>query len=194
MDAQIFCQLFKGLVRPHLEYAQSVWSPHSKNQVDRLEDVQRRATKLIPGFYDLEYPQRLRKLKLPTLAYRRARGDMIEVYKMLAPQKGYDQTIPSLFTINHRPSHWSHSKQIYHKGAKKNTLLHSFTRRVQDMWNHLPEEVVTATMYVESVDEQVESLLAFEIALDKHWEDQEILYDNYRAPIVNKKFGAKLPV
>ena len=49
-------------------------------------------------------------------------------------------------------------------------------------------------MYVESVDEQVESLLAFEIALDKHWEDQEILYDNYRAPIVNKKFGAKLPV
>ena len=194
MDAQIFCQLFKGLVRPHLEYAQSVWSPHNKNQVDRLEDVQRRATKLIPGFYDLEYPQRLRKLKLPTLAYRRARGDMIEVYKMLAPQKGYDQTIPSLFTINHRPSHWSHSKQIYHKGAKKNTLLHSFTRRVQDMWNHLPEEVVTATMYVESVDEQVESLLAFEIALDKHWEDQEILYDNYRAPIVNKKFGAKLPV
>ena len=192
MDSQIFCLLFKGIVRPHLEYAQSVWSPHSTGQIDRLEDVQRRATKLIPGFYNLDYPERLRRLKLPTLAYRRIRGDMIEVYKMLAPRGGYDQKVPSIFKINSRPSHWSHSKQIYHRGANKNTLLHSFTRRVQDIWNNLPEQVVSATTYVESVGDNVESILAFEIALDKHWEDQELLYNNHRAKIVKKKFGKTL--
>ena len=84
MDANIFCQLFKGLVRPHLEYAQAVWSPKSKTLIKKIEEVQKRATKLIPGFYNLFYQDRLKKLKLPTLAYRRARWDMIEIYKMLA--------------------------------------------------------------------------------------------------------------
>ena len=37
----------------------------------------------IPGFYELSYPERLRKLKLPTLSYRRLRGDLIEVYKIV---------------------------------------------------------------------------------------------------------------
>ena len=117
---------------------------------------------------------------------------MIEVYKMLAPRGGYDQKVPSIFKINSRPSHWSHSKQIYHRGANKNTLLHSFTRRVQDIWNNLPEQVVSATTYVESVGDNVESILAFEIAQDKHWEDQELLYNNHRAKIVKKKFGKTL--
>ena len=186
MDPTIFCQLFKGLVRPHLEYAQAVWSPQSKDQIDRLEDVQRRATKLIPGFYDMQYPERLRKLKLPTLAYRRARGDMIEVYKMLAEEHGYDQTIPSLLIKNNRPSHWSNSKQLWHQGARKNGLLHSFTRRVQDMWNYLPDEVVTAKNHL-----GVETVVAFEKELDAHWSDQEILYNNYRACITKKKYGKK---
>ena len=43
-----------------------------------LENVQRRATKKIPGFKNMSYEDRLQKLKLPTLAYRRKRGDMIE--------------------------------------------------------------------------------------------------------------------
>ena len=186
MDPNIFCQLFKGLVRPHLEYAQAVWSPQSKDQIDRLEDVQRRATKLIPGFYNMSYPDRLRKLKLPTLAYRRARGDMIEVYKMLAEEHGYDQTIPSILIRNNRPSHWSNSKQLWHQGARKNGLLHSFTRRVQDMWNYLPDEVVTAKNHL-----GVETVVAFEIELDAHWSDQEILYNNYRACITKKKYAKK---
>ena len=42
-----------------------------------------RLTKLIPGFKSLSYEERLQKLKLPTLKYRRLRGDMIEVCKIL---------------------------------------------------------------------------------------------------------------
>jgi hypothetical protein len=65
----------------HLEYANSVWNPYKKKHITALENVQRRATKLIPGFKDMTYENRLRKLKLPTLAYRRKRGDMIEAFK-----------------------------------------------------------------------------------------------------------------
>ena len=46
-----------------------------------LEAVQRRATRLVPNIRNNEYPERLEKLKLPSLAYRRSRRDMIEVYK-----------------------------------------------------------------------------------------------------------------
>ena len=46
-----------------------------------LEAVQRRATRLVPNMWNKEYLERLEKLKLPSLAYRRRRGDMIEVYK-----------------------------------------------------------------------------------------------------------------
>ena len=48
-----------------------------------IENVQRRAAKLIPGFSNLDYRERLERLKLPTLTYRRWRGSMIEVYKFV---------------------------------------------------------------------------------------------------------------
>ena len=49
--------------------------------IESIEGVQRRATKMIPELKHLSYPERLKKLKLPTMAYRRARGDIIEVLK-----------------------------------------------------------------------------------------------------------------
>ena len=137
---------------------------------------------MIPGFYNLSYPERLKKLNLPTLAYRRTRGDMIEVYKMLAQLGGYDKSIPCIFTMNDRPSHWSHSKQVYHRGSRNNTLKYCFSHRVQNIWNNLPEEVITATN-----EDGIETLLAFEIALDRHWSDQDLLY-NFEAEIIKKKY------
>ena len=73
--------LFKGLVRPILEYGQVAWSPYRLGEQRMLESVQRRATKIIPGLRNLTYQERLTKLKLPTLVHRRKRGDMIDVYK-----------------------------------------------------------------------------------------------------------------
>ena len=75
LDADIFKLLFKSLVRPHLEYASSVWCPILKMDIANIEKVQRRATKLIPGFESLPYHDRLVRLKLPTLQYRRLRQD-----------------------------------------------------------------------------------------------------------------------
>ena len=74
------CFDYKHLVRSHLEYNNSVWATYRKLDIDKLEKVQKRATKMIQGMG--KYPERLRQLELPTLAYRRNRGDMIVTYKM----------------------------------------------------------------------------------------------------------------
>ena len=56
-------------------------APHLKKYVNMLEKVQIRATKLVDGFGNLSYGERLERLHLPSSVYRRARGDMIKVYK-----------------------------------------------------------------------------------------------------------------
>ena len=66
-----------------MEYGNNVWSPYIVNYIDALESVQKRETRMLPGLDDLTYEERLRKLKLPTLVYRRLRGDMIEMFKIL---------------------------------------------------------------------------------------------------------------
>ena len=76
LDEQSFKYLFQALVRPHLEYAAAVWSPYKSGEIEQIiEIVQRRAMKQIPSLKNMEYNQRLRKLNMPTLKYRRARGD-----------------------------------------------------------------------------------------------------------------------
>ena len=172
MNDDIFNMIFKGLVRPHLEYAAPVWSPHLNKHKELLENVQRRATKLVPGLSQLPYPERLRKLKLPTLAYRRARGDMIQTYKLLTKNKdGYDKTLPSLFTKSNTCLR-GHSDKLFLPRADKNIRKYYFTQRVIMIWNSLPADVVEA-----------QSIIQFEKRLDKHWKDQEIKFDNHLAEI-----------
>jgi len=68
--------------RSHLKYANIVWSPYKQYLIEEVEKVQKRATKLVHGCKHLSYTERLKCLKLPTLKYRRHRGDMIETYKI----------------------------------------------------------------------------------------------------------------
>ena len=112
LDKEIFNYVYKGLIRPHLEYAAPVWSPYRVMQKEALENVQRRATRMVPGLSHLSYPDRLEALKLPTLAYRRARGDMINVYKIVeAGQKGeLDDSILSMLPLNKRISRGNEKK------------------------------------------------------------------------------------
>ena len=79
LDKDMFRTLFTTIVRPHLENGAPIWNPHSKRLIDLIENVQRRASKMIPGLSQLTYQQRLVALHLPTLQYRRYRGDMIDV-------------------------------------------------------------------------------------------------------------------
>jgi len=67
MDKHTFITLYKSLVRPHLEYANSVWSPYKKGNVEAIEKVQKRATKLVISLKHLSYKDRLVQLGLPTV-------------------------------------------------------------------------------------------------------------------------------
>ena len=77
---EIMVPLYKSLVRPILEYGNVIWCPYKVKDIDFIEDVQRYYTKRIIGMSELSYEDRLMKLKLPSLAYRRVRGDMVEVF------------------------------------------------------------------------------------------------------------------
>ena len=84
--SQILCHYIKrikALVRSHLDYASCIWSAHKQKYKDEIENVQRRVTKQINRLKDLLYHERLKRLNLPNLAYRRIRRDMIKMYKLL---------------------------------------------------------------------------------------------------------------
>ena len=78
LDCKMFLKMYTSFVRPHLEYAQAVWAPFLRKHIIMIENVQIRATKLVDGLGKLKYKDRLTRLNLPTLAFRRIRGDMIE--------------------------------------------------------------------------------------------------------------------
>jgi hypothetical protein len=169
LDFATFKILYKAMVRSHLEYAQTVWSPHKQYNIEALEKVQKRATRLIPSLRQLSYEQRLVKLNLPTLSYRRVRGDMIETYKIL---KGYydNEACPAL-----KPAIYSntrgHKLKLYKLSSNTNLRKSFFTVRIVNIWNSLPAHVVEST-----------NINTFKSNLDKYWSTQEILI-NYKSDL-----------
>ena len=90
----IILNLYKTLVRPHLDYCIQAWRPHYQKDIEVLEKVQRRATRMIVECKGFSYEDRLRMVELTTLETRRLRADLIEVYKMLT---GKDNVNEDLF-------------------------------------------------------------------------------------------------
>jgi len=82
MDEHTFILLYKAMVRPHIEFANSVWCPYKLGDIKEIEKVERRATKLIIKLKNKPYRDRLFHFNLPTLKYRRLRGDIIEICKI----------------------------------------------------------------------------------------------------------------
>ena len=169
LDANMFRRLYPVLVRSHLEYGQSVWSPHLRKHTQLLESVQIRATSKIDGFSNLSYAERLQALDLTTLAFRRPRGDMIEVYKHIHTYSS--DVIPEIFRLTRRPARGDrHPLQIYEhlpKDGARGLQTNSFYFRVSKTWNQLPTEIVTA-----------QSVNAFKNALDRHWHDHPLRLDH----------------
>jgi len=155
MDKVSFSQIYKALIRSHLETGNRVWCPILKTDADHLEKVQRRATKLVPEIRDLPYGERLKSLNLHSLLYRRRRGDMIQVYKIVHKLEDMgERNIIQLAAGRTR----GHSYKLEKPRCNQRLRQHAFGHRVINDWNHLPEEVVNAP-----------SLDSFKGRLDSHW-------------------------
>ena len=82
-NKELILPLYKSLVRQHLEHAVQFWSPHLRRDIDKMEKIQIRATKMIPEIRNHSYHQRIQDLDLISLVQRRLRGQLIEVFKYL---------------------------------------------------------------------------------------------------------------
>ena len=136
LDHTVFVNLYKAVVRPHLEYANVIWSfPNHKGQSAAIERVQRRATRMLPGLAKLSYENRLKLLKLPSLKYRRFRADMIQTYKIINKIDNIDAG--SLFKFSLCNPTRSSERDLYPVHTRLNIRKFSFTNRVIDAWNSL---------------------------------------------------------
>ena len=133
--------LYKTLVRPIIDYCIPFWRPYTKRDIAKLEKVQKRFTRLILGCKGKNYEQRLQILKLTTLEERHERADLIQVYKVLNDNKS---VYPEGFLVLSERKGRSNSKRLYKKRNEFEVSRNSFTSRVIDKWNRLPDEVVLA--------------------------------------------------
>ena len=87
-------------LRSHLDYASAVWWPYKIVDIEVSEKIQKRATMLVTQLKKLPYTERLKELDLHTLKYRRIRGDMTKIFKIV-PQK-YDPSCSPTLQFNNR--------------------------------------------------------------------------------------------
>ena len=131
-------------------------APHLQRDIDRLENIQRRATTLVPHLSNLSYEERLKKLKLYKLDERRLRGDMIMVYKMLNGFINVDHT--RFFNYKQYSGPRRHNFILENPAPPRLIMRdNTFSRRSIVPWNKLPHYVVNST-----------SVETFKMNYDKH--------------------------
>ena len=122
--------LYQTQIRPVLEYASPTWSNWLKKHKEALEKVQRRCLRLCKT-----------EIELPRLETRRLNQDLCEVYKLTHDM--YKTDSKTYFTKPTRTNR-GHSHKLYKPSCKTNVKLNSFSHRVIDPWNNLPEDTVSA--------------------------------------------------
>ena len=143
-DSVVWLRLYKMYVRPHLEYAVQAWSPWTQHDIKVLEDVQRRAVRMISGLRAQSYEDKLSELDLMSLEDRRTRGDLIQTWKIL---HGVDNVsegtwFTRLHSTSVRDTRASSSPYtLVQNPANSEQRRNMFSYRVVRSWNSLPLKV-----------------------------------------------------
>ena len=159
---EVISKLYNSYVRPALEYCAQVWAPHLRKDIDMLEKVQRRATRMIAGFENKSYEERLKELGMFSVERRFLRGDMIQVYKIFASDNNTE--IEKYFILDRGRVTRGHDKKIKKKPCHLDLRKYSFSNRVVNFWNDLPQEIVDC-----------DSLVKFKRGLDRYMDDLGII-------------------
>ena len=138
----VIIPLYCSLVRPHLEYCVQAWSPYFVKDIARLEKVQKRAINMIYGLRSSLYTDKLIEVGLESLENRRTKSDMVEIYKILS---GHDKINTPLFEYDSNLMNLRcHSRKLRGKLFRTESRRNSFSQRVINTWNSLPECVVSS--------------------------------------------------
>lgn len=134
-DINLLRRAFIVYVRPLLEYNSPVWSPHSVGEIKALESVQRRFTKKLPGISELNYENRLKKLSLETLEFRRLKVDLVTTYKIIFGQ--IKTASSTFFEFSDYTKTRGHRYKLKTPLSRTNIKKFSFSSRVIAPWNSL---------------------------------------------------------
>jgi hypothetical protein len=159
-DRNLQINLFNTFVRPILEYNSPVWSPHLNKDINAIERVQKFFTKRLRGLKSLPYEKRLTVLKQPSLKTRRARADLILLYKILHGLvdhnlKKFFLFVSNVLTCVHNLR--GHAFKLIAPKPRTDVLKFNFIYRVIMLWNVLPSNICEAS-----------SLFTFKNRLDEH--------------------------